>query len=399
MAVAGEAIDSIGDLNGDGFRDLLIGVPSVEQVEVRSGRNGNLLDTLQVANTPALTVMAFGRAVVAIGDIDFDGVEDIAVGAPDSHANPANGHDNGRAFIFSGASVGSSPTPIAVLEQTYQFGFVCPTSGEFSYGDVLARVGDVTFDGVPEIAVGSTTTCGGAFEGRVEVWDVSVTPPQILATFAVPATGGGLSFSMCSIGDVIFDGGRDDLAVGIPGGDQVRIFKGQQLGIPGGDAIGPFSLVNGTVSQFGFSVALPGDLTGDGVNDLLVGAPGLAGSGSFYACSGAAMISGAMSSPYGPPTPPLGTPPSLGWSVSSIGDWDVDGVPDLLIGAPGSLTATAGYVRVVSGATFATLLTVNAPTSSSTFGIAVSETNNPPGAVGKPPFVVADPGAGFVHVY
>lgn len=132
--------------------------------------------------------------------------------------------------------------------------------------------------------------------------------------------------------------------------------------------------------------------------DLVAGAPNGTSGGAYYVYSGASLASGTPVVPIGPPVQPPATPQRLGCAATGVGDDDGDGVPDFAVGAEGSPTGTPGRVYVISGASYATLATILAPSASPTFGVALSECGNLTTS-GKPTFLIADPGHGAVYPY
>jgi hypothetical protein len=132
----GAWVGGIADLNGDGVGDILIGAPNEGRAYVFSGADGSLLLTL-VSGDPEHSVF-FGAPIVALPDIDGDGISDIAVGAP--------GEDqaHGRAYLYSGATGAllhtlASPNPPA------------GTTGYF--GTLISAVEDADGDGFGDVLV------------------------------------------------------------------------------------------------------------------------------------------------------------------------------------------------------------------------------------------------------
>lgn len=129
----GRALANIGDVNSDGFDELLIGTGNSSNVYIYDVRNATIMTTL-----PGVTGSAFGRAVACVGDINSDGVNDFIVGAPNAKLN---GVVVGRAFVFSGATT-------LILKQFHGQ----PASG---FGRSVASVSDFDGDGVRDYIVGS----------------------------------------------------------------------------------------------------------------------------------------------------------------------------------------------------------------------------------------------------
>jgi hypothetical protein len=138
----------VGDVDGDGVPDLAVGAPWQEveglsgqgQAFVFSGGTGALLRTL---NDPRPQENAqFGSTLVGVGDVDGDGVSDVAVGVWRQEVEGSS--VQGQAFVFSGAS----GQPVLTLTKPY------PRRGT-GFGSALAAVGDVDGDGVPDLTVGA----------------------------------------------------------------------------------------------------------------------------------------------------------------------------------------------------------------------------------------------------
>ena len=136
----GLALAGVGDVDGDGVPDLAVGAPEQGRVFLFSGATGQRLRTL---NNPTPQAGArFGRALAGVGDVDGDGVPDLTVGAP---GQDVEGRDTqGQVFLFSGATgqqlrTLNNPTPQAGAR----------------FGRELAGVGDVDGDGVSDLAVGA----------------------------------------------------------------------------------------------------------------------------------------------------------------------------------------------------------------------------------------------------
>jgi len=359
----GYAVSSAGDVDQDGFDDLIVGAPFARPdgfsetgiADLYSGRTGNLIRQFD----GFLTFDQMGASVSGGRDVDGDGVPDLLVGSP--HANPNGLYDAGSVFLFSGA------TGMTI----HRFG---GAEKDDLFGNSVAFAGDMDGDGVAELIIGAhgTTVQGDSLAGSAFVF--SGRSGALLHRFDGSSTNRGVGRVVAGAGDVDGDGFAD-LILGVPGSSP-----------PGNPSVGSVFLYSGATGNlirrlngpaksdsFGISVAGTEDVDGDGVPDLIVGAPalkvkGLASAGAVFLYSGATgnlilRIDGTMDNG------------ALGSSVAGLGDFDGDGIPDLAAGAPHSSPdgiPGAGSAFVFSGATGSQLFRFDGRESSDGFGFAVS---------------------------
>jgi hypothetical protein len=317
----------------------------------------NIAKNTKIASgTPGGPVLAngdmFGSAVAALGDLDGDGVEDLAVGAPSQTGSGSGGNmyvlfmnasGTVKASQRIGSGIGGGPTL---------------ASGDY-FGHSVASLGDLDGDGITDLAVGaSKDKTGGDNRGAVHVLFLNANGTVKRSQKIAHNLSGGPSLlngdrfggSITSLGDMDGDGVAD-LAVGAFGDDSGGDYRGavhvlfmnangtvkSSQKIASGIGGGP-TLANADI--FGIGVASLGDLDGDRVTDLAVGAffddTGGPGRGAvhvlFLNSNGTVKSSQKIASGTGG-GPVLGDSDYFGRSVASLGDLDGDGVADLAVGA------------------------------------------------------------------
>ena len=318
----GRSVDGVGDLNGDGHRDVLLGAPLADNngrtdsgtaylmfgeqpprhlVDIQAlGSQGIRLDGAQAGDQA-------GRAVAGAGDVNGDGRPDVVVGAPQASAPGRPG--SGRAFVVFGST---SPNPtidlgaLGAAGQSYD-----ALTGE-SAGVAVAGLGDINDDGRDDIGIGAPAAGHNGRAGSGSVYVV---------------------YGHAAAGNV------DVGALAPPNGFRID-----------GGAAG---------DHLGTSVAGGGDLNGDGGPDLIVGAPdaggAVTGRGTAYVIYGSAT----------PPAAPIDAGQPLGTagfaltgvatrdaagSAVALGNVDADDHADAIVGAPdtdphGRREAGSVYVR------------------------------------------------------
>ncbi len=270
---------------------------------------------------------AFGASVAGAGDVDRDGAADFIVAAP-HHGDDAD--FAGKVYVFSGRT------------ETLLFAFG-GDAGQDCIGHAVAGAGDVNGDGVPDVLIGSLGNhAGGHAHGEIQV--LSGAGGDLLFTLEGQSPGDWFGRSVSTAGDLDGDG-CEEVLVGAP----FHAEKGAAYVYSWRKSSMLFSFAGEDASDsFGWSVGRAEDLDGDGVNDLLVGAPNHDGphpeAGRAYAFSGKTgrllyVVEGRRAEER------------LGWSLVAGDDVSGDGVVDLLIGAPFSSTAgtSSGCAYVVSG--------------------------------------------------
>jgi len=259
----GTTVAGAGDVNGDGYADVVAGAPAANAnqglARVYSGFNGAVLHTVsgQAAGD------RLGAGVAGVGDVDGDGDADVAIGAPgDSGA----GAGAGAVLVISGAD----GSVLRRLEgpETYA-----------AFGQAVAGAGDVDGDGRPDIAVGTPNySAVAANAGRVDVF--SGADGTVLATWTGAAAQDQFGFAIAGTGDVNGDG-VPDVAVGVIGSDAGGTSAGRMQVMSGADGSVLKALDGGAAYDgLGRSVAGAGDVDGDGYGDAIVGAPGADAAGT-----------------------------------------------------------------------------------------------------------------------
>lgn len=298
-----------------------------------AGRSGPGISTPFVVVSPQ-PGDRFGSALAAVGDVNRDGWPDVLVGA--HRAEPA-GPLSGRAALYSGRN--------ARVLLTWD--------GEESYdalGWSVARLGDLDADGAPELALGAPA--GTPPSGSVRI--VSSRDGHTLRTLVGEQPGERFGHAVCSLGDVDGDG-VDDLAVGAPQFDATAFLEGRVYVFSGLDGSLIRTHTGAPHELLGQSLGGVGDVDGDGRGDLLIGAP-FSDAGAFNAGSARLFSGGDGALLFSVDGAQVGD--QLGHWVARAGDLDGDGVQDLAVGAPGDDTGglDAGAVFVHSGATGARIL-------------------------------------------
>jgi len=291
----------------------------------------------------------FGFSVAGAGDVNGDGVPDLIVGAP--YADPGGRAEAGSAYVFSGADGA----------QLFRF------DGETAIshlGYCVAGAGDVNSDGVADIIVGAPDASPGGRGSAGTAFIFSGANGSQLFRFDGAVAEDQLGWSVAGTGDVNGDG-RADVIVGVPyayAGPTPTFRAGCAFIFSGANGQPLFRLRSGSPDLFGYSVAGVGDVTGDGVPDVVVGAPGASPggrsqAGSAYTFSGkdGALVRRLDGTVYGG---------YLGNCVAGAGDVNADGVRDVVVSAPEiihSPSNTQGSAFVFSGADGSQLFRFDGP--------------------------------------
>jgi len=335
----GYSVAGVGDLNGDGKADFIVGSPGgnpggpmeddTSSAYLYSGADGSLL-----FQKDGGVIDYLGCSVAGAGDVNGDGKADFIVGA--RFASPGGLFDAGSAYLYSGAD-GS------LLYQKNG----AAASDELGYS--VAGAGDVNGDGKADFIVGAPFADPGGLVYAGSVYLYSGADGSLLLQ-KDGAAHDLLGHSVASAGELNGDGKADFIVGAAAASPDWLTFAGSAFVYSG--ATGALLLqINGAAERdnFGSSVAGAGDLNGDGKADFIVGAPaagpgGLDYAGSAYVYSGATgalllQINGAAVDDV------------LGISVADAGDVDGDGKAEFIVGAfaadPGGLFA-AGSAFVYS---------------------------------------------------
>jgi len=329
----GTSVRNAFDVDGDGFDDIVVGEPFANpngnnsgRARVYSGKTGAVLFTVSGGHAGD----HFGASVAGVGDLDSDGFADIAVGAP--FEDYQGTQDVGAVYFYSGP---------AGAQTVHWLG----SGNDEELGTVVANVGDVDHDGVPDVAFGSPHASLGVHHGGL--LDVVSGATQFpLYGFSSNWTDGELGWSAASAGDVDHDQ-HDDIVCGAPFAGNSN--EGIVYVFSGATGATLYTKTGQSAnSEFGFAVSGARDIDNDGWADFVVGAPLESASGTgagrvraFSGHTGALMWTND------------GTPGfHLGYSVSAIADVDGDGFADYIAGSPfGDHNGTqgTGVVRVFSG--------------------------------------------------
>jgi hypothetical protein len=382
---AAYTVARVGDVNGDGIEDIAVGAPYADYAKRKDagavfvifGRRpyrGVDLHLFDVRGggfriDGAHAGDHFGAAVSGGQDLDGDGYADIVVGAP--RASFFGRRGSGVTYVIHGGPRNGA------LDLEFADPSVYDEIGGRSPGDAsgtsVAATGDTDGDGVPDVLVGapgadgrvrnyptSNTNTGAAFVVRWQRGRHPGAPVDLAqsATGQVLALDGELATEKA--GTAVADAGlvdadeRHEVLVGAPGGDRnQRIDSGSAFVVSPGRLTGDRNLsqlagigyrIDGMSdgARFGAAVAGVGDVNGDGVADQVVGAPGAA-FGRRYGAGRSVVVFGQQGvTPVD--TRSLGNggfqivgaayDDQSGSSVAPAGDFNGDGLADVIVGAP-----------------------------------------------------------------
>ena len=271
-----------------------------------------------------------GWSVSGVGDINGDGHDDVVVGAPGVGTGSMDW--TGAAIVYCGLT----GTEILTIEGEASMDF---------FGFSVAGPGDLNGDGIPDIAVGAYRCDAGAVDaGKVSAYSGS--DGALLYQVSGDAAGDLLGHDLASLGDVNGDG-VSDLAIGVPGSNSNGNDAGLARVISGANGAVLFDVAgNHSNAQLGFGIGAAKDVNGDGIPDLIAGAPfelnGVDTPGAAHVFSGinAALL---MSLTYDEDGA------QYGFSVAGLGDLNGDGRSELIVGAPKS-KSERGEAFVYNGA-------------------------------------------------
>ena len=389
----GHSVGGAGDVNNDGFGDVIVGAIAATPNGALSGAayvvfgaasSGPFVEVSGLVGTNGFSMIGAaagdqaGDSVSGLGDVNGDGFDDVGIGASGNDIYNSNA---GAAYVVFGNSTFGATISLASLSGPDGAMIVGANANDFLGGSV-SSAGDVNKDGMPDIIVGATgSDIGGVDSGAAYVILGSPTFPSLIdvsslsggLTIAGAAAGSLAGYSVSAAGDINGDS-YGDVIIGAPfgfssgnAGASYVVLGSQALG--GTVQLNNLNGFNGFKIQsqsgtehFGTRVSAAGDVNFDGTADLIAGANGAdtsngAASGAAYVIFGkptpfaATLNLSALDSSNGFQIVGASANDGVGQSVSAAGDLNADGVTDFLVGAPGAAPngASSGSAYVIFG--------------------------------------------------
>jgi hypothetical protein len=361
-AYFGISVASAGDVNGDGYDDVIVGAHLYDAPNPNAGKAYLYLGSSSgLQTTPSWTSSGdaqahayFGISVASAGDVNGDGYDDVVVGAQFYDTPNANA---GKAYLYLGSSLG--------LQTSSSWTSSGDNQEQAYFGISVAGAGDVNGDGYDDVVISAShydstnpdvgksyLYLGSSFGlGTSPSW-TSSGDDQANASFGVSVAGAG---------DVNGDG-YDDIIIGAyshdtpnPDAGKAYLYLGSSFGLqtsPSWTSMGD----NQTFARFGCSVASAGDVNGDGYGDIIIGAHGYntantdAGKAYLYLGNSFGLQASASWTSSGDDQAHA----YFGVSVAGAGDVNSDGYSDVIVGAHGydTVNTSAGKAYLYLGSSF-----------------------------------------------
>jgi len=380
----GRSVSSAGDVNGDGFDDVIIGAYGADlngsgsgSSYVVFGKASGFDATIDLSDLDGSNGFRLdgeteydssGWSVSGAGDVNGDGFDDLIVGAPD--ADP-NGSGSGSSYVVFGKVSGFDAT-MDLSDLDGSNGFRLDGEGIYDYsGRSVSNAGDINGDGFDDVIIGAFGTdpngdrSGSSYVvfGKVSGFDVTMDLSGLDGNNGFRLDGeaerDSSGWSVSGAGDVNGDG-FGDVIIGASGADSNGRYSGSSYVVfgktSGFDAVMNLSSLDGSngfrldgeaaFDQSGRSVSNAGDVNGDGFDDVIIGATYAdsndRSSGSSYVVFGkasgfdAVMNLSGLDGSNGFRLDGEAAYDYSGYSVSSAGDVNGDGFDDLIVGARGA---------------------------------------------------------------
>ena len=361
----GNSVADMGDLNGDGTNDLVVG--AWRDDDGCGTQNCGTIHILYMDTDGSLAASTdefdcshakikcgsndnFGKSVASI-DLNNDGVNDIAVGAHKDNCSADSGcsgwDDRGVIHILF---MDSDENVVSVEEIDARVSNGPSLGNNSFFGTSIANIGDYDGDGVDDLVSGTHKEGPGSSQGAIFIMFMN-TNGSLDKTIEINSgttngpdlsNGDQFGWSIANIGDL--DGNDvNDLAVGARGDDTVHIlFMNSCNQCAANAAVSSVAEINSATlgvtvgGTFGDSVANMGDLDGDGVQDLAIGSRTDTGGGSVrivYMNTDGTPKSSALIDSTSTDGPTISGGDWFGNAVASIGDLDGNGITDMAVGA------------------------------------------------------------------
>ncbi|KAF0243162.1 MAG: FG-GAP repeat-containing [Planctomycetota bacterium] len=352
LAQLGYSAACAGDVNGDGYADIIAGAPGYSNAGssstggvvgyVPGGPGPAETETKEGAAfvwygsasglpaTPSWSVEGnwgnanLGASVAGAGDVNRDGYDDVIIGSPGWRPDSLS-RTHGRAYVFAGSAVGLTTSPLRTW-----------TGDQNRLGNVVAAAGDINRDGFDDVLIAApleVTETAITNNGRVYLFTGSASGPSPAPSWQV--MGGldaNLGGAMAGAGDLNGDGYDDVVLCADRKDPAAYVFQGSLAGFPPAGV----RVETGKVQAVGAA----GDVNGDGYRDVIFG-------DRFYSQAPGYFQGRAWILPGGPSglstvsiwsATGSGSNDLFGYSVAGAGDVNRDGRSDVIVGAPGVTT-------------------------------------------------------------